>query len=553
MARWRGTGTLDEQIVATGDQMFVGMDMRAQDPVTMRQGFYREGYNCRCDPGGLSTRLGSLTPGALNAVDYNEIFGTGLFSNPNGLEWLAVAVSSGVWFVRDGEYPRFLPLNETINYPVEFSQCFDIFFMWRGPDIAPLLWRGDWSVYWETFPPPIATSGRSTVPNAYYAENASNRMLVPYGKDRVAVSDIADYTSYDWTINDFQINQGESDDLVRIFPWQQETIFCFKRHSIYRVTGFAGDLTQATLTRLPGTIGLVGRHAACQVSGTIFFMSQSGVFTIEQALVNTPVPSEFPVSEPIKPVIDAINWNASNLIRCEYRRDRIYFAVPLKDAVRNNVVLVYNIVTQAWESIDSWGDPDFRIDDLIKMDYNGERRLYAVDRIKGLILLLEQGKTDLMGADYDHEYQIELDIMTRGYAGPGPRSFFRRFELDVATWHPQLTVTCYPDSGNGKVLVQDKTRDRTKYEVYGKPRWNPLNSNDDHMSPKRQDYSTSLPIIIGYNGVMIEKNEESTERYPVNLKARYIQLKISNHQGFINIRTISPDAYEDERAPRPQT
>src|SRR4029077_2787318 len=120
-------------------------------------------------------------------------------------------------------------------------------------------------------------------------------------------SDIADYTSYDWTITDFQINQGESDDLVRIFPWQQQTIFCFKRHSIYRVTGFAGDLSQATLTKLPGTLGLVGRHAACEVSGTIFFMSQSGVYTIAQELVNPPVPSEFPVSEPIKPIIDSIN------------------------------------------------------------------------------------------------------------------------------------------------------------------------------------------------------------------------------------------------------
>src|SRR5215475_6589128 len=202
MARWRGAGTLDEHPVATGDVSFVGMDMRSQDPASIPQGFYREGYNCRCTNGGLATRLGSLTPGALNAVDYNEIFGTGLFSNPNGLEWLAVASSSVVWFTRDGEYPRFIPLPDTIDYPVEFSQAFDVFFLWRGPDVPPLLWKGDWLVYWEKFPPPIATSGRTTVPNAYYSETASNRMLVPYGKDRVAVSDIADYTSYDWTLND---------------------------------------------------------------------------------------------------------------------------------------------------------------------------------------------------------------------------------------------------------------------------------------------------------------------------------------------------------------
>jgi hypothetical protein len=44
-------------------------------------------------------------------------------------------------------------------------------------------------------------------------------MLVPYGKDRIAVSDIADYVGkYDWTMDDFQINQGESDDLIRFIP-----------------------------------------------------------------------------------------------------------------------------------------------------------------------------------------------------------------------------------------------------------------------------------------------------------------------------------------------
>jgi hypothetical protein len=553
MSRWRGYGQLEDAATLTGDQTFIGLDMRSQDPASMKQGFYREGYNVRCENGGLQTRLGSLAPGALNAVSYNRIYGTGLFSNPNGLEWLAVAVSSGVWFVRDGEYPRFIPLDETIDYPVEFSQAFDVFFMWRGPERTPLLWHGDWSIYWEAFPAPIAGSGRSTVPNAYYAETASNRILVPYGKDRVAVSDIADYTSYDWTMNDFQINQGESDDLVRIFPWQQETIFAFKRHSIYRVTGFSGDLSQATLVKLPGTLGLVGRHACCEVSGTIFFMSQSGVFTIQQELVNTPVPSEWPVSEMIKPIIDSINWNAANLIRCEYRRDRIYFAVPLKNAVRNNVLLVYNIVTQGWESIDYWDDPEFRIDDLIKMDYNGERRLYSIDRFKGLILLLEEGKTDLMGSTYEFEKQIQTSLFTRGYGGPGARNFFKRFELDIASWNPKFTVRCYPDMGYGKLLVSDRQKSRTKYQIFMKPAWDPTNTNDDHGSPKREDYSVQLPIMLNESGVMIEKNEESTERYQINLKARYIQLKLENMQGFLNIRTIMPDAFEDQRAPRPQT
>ncbi|HET9374329.1 MAG TPA: hypothetical protein VFO40_05120, partial [Chthoniobacterales bacterium] len=222
MPRWAKPKQLDELQIPNGDSTFVGLDMKSQDPTQIRPGYYREGYNVRVEQGGLATRLGTLCPGALNAVQYNTIYGTGIFSNPNGLEWLAIAVSSGVWFARDGEYPRFVPFAEKIKDPVNFTQCFDVLFMWRGALLTPVLWKGDWSVFWQEFPPP--TGGRATVPNALTAENAANRMLVPYGKDRIAVSDIADYVQYDWTLDDFQINQGESDDLVRVFPWQQQMV-----------------------------------------------------------------------------------------------------------------------------------------------------------------------------------------------------------------------------------------------------------------------------------------------------------------------------------------
>lgn len=551
MSRYRGQGTLDDAQIANGDVTFKGMDMKSADPSSILPGFYREGYNIRVENGGLETRRGCICPGALNAVNYNQIYGVGLFSNPNGLEWLAVATVNGVWFTRDGEYPRFIPLPDTLTDNVEFSQCFDVFFIWRGPNIPPLLWHGDWSVYWEVFPP--ATGGRVTVPNAYTAENAANRMLVPYGRDRIAVSDIADYTSYDWTIDDFQINAGEADDLVRVFPWQQGQVICFKRHSIFRVTGVSGDLSTATLEKLPGSVGLVGRHAVCDVSGDIYFMSHSGVFRMSQVMLNTPQADEMPVSDSIKPIIDSINWNAASLICCGYRRDRVYFAVPLKNSIRNNCIIVYNIATSCWESIDTFGDSEIRCDDIVKMDFLGERRLYMVDRVKGLIILMEQGKSDIFGDSHAYEYQIEAAVMLRGFKGAGARSQFKGMELDYGSWSPSITISAYCDGGNKKVLVADKTRDRTKYKTFGKVAWNPLNSNDDHREPRRQDYSVALPLMLGYNGVQIERKQEASERFPVNLMSRYIQFKIENKTGYINIQTVSIDSYEDQREPRSHT
>jgi hypothetical protein len=59
--------------------------------------------------------------------------------------------------------------------------------------------------------------------------------------------------------------------------------------------------------------------------------------------------------------------------------------------------------------------------------------------------------------------------------------------------------------------------------------------------------------MLGYNGVQIERMQEETERFPIGLKSRYIQFKIENKQGAIQIRQVSLDAYEDQRDPRPQT
>jgi hypothetical protein len=552
MSRWARTAPLDEPEAQVGDDTIVGLDMKTPDPANMQKGFLREAYNVRMEQGGLVTRKGCLAPGALNYAQYNQIYGVGIFSNPDGLEWLVLSVSNGVWFARDSEAPRFIPTPEVCPYPIEFVQAFDILFMFRGPDETALLWRGDWSHYWEDFPPPT-DSTRKTIPNAYTAECIANRLLVPYGKDHVAVSDIGDYTQYQWTIDDFQINFGEADSLVRIFPWVGTTVIMFKTHSIFQCANVTGDLSQTTLQKLPGVLGLVGLKAVTQVAGDIYFMDWSGVYKISQVFEGSPQAAALPLSEAIRPVINQINWNAAAGIRANYRRERVYFAIPLKNAIRNNVLIIYNLTSATWESIDTFGDPDFRIDDLIRMDYNGERRLYAIDRLKGLVLLLEQGRTDLLGLSYQFEYQIDTSILTRGYIGSGIRNNFRRVSIDLASWNPEFSVDAYVGGANAKPIVSERTKSRTKYDVFLKPDWNQLNSNDDHASNRRKDYSVQLPIMLNKSGVELEREQETTERFNIGMMGRYCQLRIENSQGTVGIRSIIFEGFEDEREPRTHT
>jgi hypothetical protein len=550
MSRWqRPVWPNDQVIMPTGDTAFVGMDLKTRDPLQMLTGWYAEGYNLRLENGGMASRKGSLCPGALNYISYGQIYGVGIFSDPNGLEWLALAVAQGVWFTRDSESAKLIPMTTVINYTVEFSQSFNNFYMWRGPAMTPLMWQGDWSVYWQELPNPGDDTTRIPMPNAVTAECMSNRILTPHDRDSLAISDIGE-SIYQWAVNDFRINFGEADTLVRVFPWVQECVLCFKQHSIFQLANVTGDLSATTLQKLPGTKGLVGLKAVTVVAGDIYFLDYSGVYQISQVFEGSPQAGSLPVSDNIKPVMDSINWNAAAGIRAENRRERVYFAVPLQNAIRNNVLLVYNMMSSSWESIDTFGDPDFRIDDLVKTNWVGDRRLFAIDRVKGIVLLLEQGRTDILGNTTDYEYQIDFGVLTRGYAGVGPRNKFPRVGIDCATWNPSFTVEAFVDGSNAKTLVSDRTKDRTKYEIFGKANWNQENLNDDHASSRRKDYSVGLPLMLGQNGVQLERQQESTERFSVDMYGRYCQFRIQNTIGTLGIRSVIVEDFEDQRAPR---
>ena len=557
MSRWqRPAGPNDQTLDVKGDTAFVGLDLKTMDPAQLLTGWYQEGYNARVENGGLASRKGCICPGAYNYINYGQIYGVGIYSDPNGLEYLAIAVTAGVWFTYDGGQAEMVPLAANINYPVEFSQAFNNFYMWRGPTMTPLVWGGDFSVYWQELPDPGVDTTRKAMPPAYTAETFANRMLVPHDRDGMAISDI-ESSLYQWTVNDYRVNAGEADTLVRIFPWVQTTVLLFKQHCIFQMANVTGDLSQTTLQKLPGTLGLCGLKAVVAVSGDIFFMDWSGVYKISQVFEGSPQASSLPVSDNIKPVIDSINWTNASGIRAEARRERVYFAVPLQNATRNNALLVYNLMTTAWESIDTFGEPNFRIDDLIKTNYVGQRRLFAIDRAQGLVLVLEQGQSDLMGQTTSDEYQIEFALLTRGYAGAGPRNSFPRVGIDIATWNPQFSVQAFVDGSNAKDLVSNRTKDRTKYDSFGKPAWDPTNAKDDHAAARRKDYSVGFQtqlngFMLGNNGIQVERPQESTERFDVDMTGRYCQFKIRNTTGSIGVRTVILEGYEDQREPRTQ-
>lgn len=102
-------------------------------------------------------------------------------------------------------------------------------------------------------------------------------------------------------------------------------------------------------------IGLVGKNAFCLFQNDVLFMSQDGVQSLQrmQAAAGQYQLTE-PLSTPIQPYIDRINWSmAYNIQAVKYRQLAIFF-VPLDASTTNNYALVWNGRINKWFIWTGW-------------------------------------------------------------------------------------------------------------------------------------------------------------------------------------------------------
>lgn len=541
-----------------GDSAFTAVDQKTQDPSALSSGVLRVSENCRIINGTPQTRPGVRAVSSLNEVMYGQIYGEGLFADPNSVRWELLAIATGVWMVADHWQPQFLslPAGITITGPCELVTAFSVVILFLGPNIAPLYWGGTGSgtTTFGPLPAPLDNT-RLPIPNSITAEFVSDRITVPYLKDSVAVSNIGDYTSYQLNYGGYQINQGEADSLVRIMPWINQSVLLFKDHSIYLAQNVSGDLSSMSITQVTDSQGLVGRKAAVLVGNEVFYMDRTGVMKVSQVFEDTPETRALPLSEPILPTIQRINWTYGSGICANWHRERVYFAVPLDQSTTNNALLVWNTANQGWESVDTFADPTFAIDRLVLLDYNGDRRLFAIDFARGMLILLEEGiGSDNLTFSSAGALPINFHIRTRGYAGPGKRNSYRRVGVSLATWNPSYSISVQVDGvGRTYPLVTNKTRSNVKYYQAGKKNWIPTNVNNDWSSPGRQDYhvDTSVPLNLGA-GILLNQKQEIWDNYMIDRPGKYCEFDITNSQGAIEVRGVVFEDQEDQRQDRLQ-
>jgi hypothetical protein len=284
----------------------------------------------------------------------------------------------------------------------------------------PLIW-GDGQATLSFAPQKLVIDGTTvtgitqSVPCADFGLYFQNRLVVKYGDYQIVVSDILS-EQCDTTLNNFIINTGGNDSIVGVLPWVQDQFLVFMTKSIYVVYVDTDNFdinsppgAQSSTTVVTTEIGCLARRSIVAAGQFVFFLSANGVHMLTPQLDLKLLGNTLPLSEPIADFFDTVNYDTVQNSVATYFNNRFYIAVPTGTATRNDKILVYNTLNQAWESIDYYPTGLFQ-DNFILSAYINQRRLMIITNFDGTSLQY--------GGVFLTEEQIEGDEFNVSNATP---------------------------------------------------------------------------------------------------------------------------------------
>lgn len=337
--RYRATYPHDDAPMSVGDTVLIGVNMRLA-PHMLPPGYASESINGRFRNGIWETRKGTMKVTWMNKISgssvqpWGTVYGTGEFKDPNTFtNYTIIAADGNVYFVTENAAPTALamPTGVTITSNVTFTQAYDRIIMFRGTAL-PELEMLSVDTGFRYISQSAQGTGTSPIPNASRGVFFQNRVFVANDNDEIAVSDFGDYTRFQPVVQELKVNQGSSDSIVNLAKFSDTTVLVFKEHSIYALYNIYGDLSAAQQDQITDEFGLAAADSVAHCGSDFLFLSEMGVMSLRQTEQNKLQCVTLPLSDPIQPLIDRINWKYAGGAFAAYWDNKYYLAVPLDDA-----------------------------------------------------------------------------------------------------------------------------------------------------------------------------------------------------------------------------
>lgn len=482
---------------------------------------------------------------------WGSIQGLSLVRFSSDLELKLLVCAGGRVYVNEAGFVREIPVNATIgaDEDIYFVQANQIVMMFRGEGNAVLQWDGGSDGFIQV--PNPAEGDR--IPTAASGTYIGGRLWIPANRDELYASDVLDFTAYDYAYQLFSVNGGDGDEIVKILPWKDDGAIVFKMRSTYYVSGVNSYVMPGThlsdyvrIGAIDNDHGLVAKQAVVTYGEQVAYLGYGGIYNLQRNQYGKAEGVDVPLSAPIKPLIDRINWSAVSIACAAAHDNYLLFAVPIDGSTVNNTVLVYDTLLKTWVS--EWQSEMLKPvqfgkmeDDLYVLGVDGRLRLMFTDDpwdtedvfvdtrnwaattyyhigdhvlattggVKTIYRALQDGEnhavTDtaywVAEADPQNLYRIESEIWTRWYDGDDPSTGKKpnRGEIIFEHQNPKVTVDIdTPSYNTDKNLFTDKEYDRKKYDIADTADWVENNENVDWHNPHRRDYTVMLPVARQY-------------------------------------------------------
>ena len=311
------------------------------------------------------------------------------------------------WYAPVGDY------NTSSTDAFEFGGRFSVGGGFMHQPGAP------WGVYFQR---------RLWVPHYFNQSGPYNSPVFTSTKitDEIAVSDILDTTTFDQIENQFRISGGTADYIVAMHGFYNDSLVVLNRNSLHIINGTLGSLLDTRVNELTSEVGCLARKSVAMRGSVMMFLSDDGVYAVEFLNDYNLRGADEPISKNIQPYIDRINTDHADKAVGVLFENRYYLAVALdstpgaNDAIGNNSILVFNFLNKGWESLDTFGDSRFLIDNFIIGSSGVRNNIYAVTSTGGLHQL-ESADSSVDRLIVDAETgelvtpPISSSLTTRGY------------------------------------------------------------------------------------------------------------------------------------------
>lgn len=266
----------------------------------------------------------------------------------------------------------------------------------------------------------------------------SKRLYLIVGKDLIAQSDIGDFTRYQPIPSTFRINEGDSGTLRAIYPFNEDTLLCFKSNIVAKAVGLADLATAVGPLNVTQAYGVAGPRAIADHGADVYWLtSELRVSSLRLTELNKEQGTDAALSDALIQTFGRINRLYADQARMVTHRGFLFVALPLDDAEvlddNGNVLFsgvntgmaVYDFQAKAWnyetQLTGAWCGVDeadglLNVIDFLKVHIDGQVRLCFLGA-DGFLHLLDEGFEDEQVSTITPYVDVLADVLASLGAG----------------------------------------------------------------------------------------------------------------------------------------